>query len=72
MGLLVYGDIQNGISGVIIRINQFQTAKNVLIETKVSVCSVLVLFVCFVVALRPKSSAMVMARRSVHLTTLFS
>ena len=30
----------------------------------------LVLFVCFV-ALRPKSTAMVMAGRSVHLTTLF-
>ena len=29
-----------------------------------------VLFVCFV-ALRPKSTAMVMAERSVHLTTLF-
>ena len=28
------------------------------------------LFVCFV-ALRPKSTAMVMAGRSVHLTTLF-
>ena len=32
--------------------------------------SVIVLFVCFV-ALRPKSTAMVMAGRSVHLTTLF-
>ena len=31
----------------------------------------LCLFVCFV-ALRPKSSAMVMVRQSVHLTTLFS
>ena len=31
---------------------------------------VLFLFVCFV-ALRPKSTAMVMAGRSVHLTTLF-
>ena len=30
-----------------------------------------ILFVCFV-ALRPKSTAMVMAGRSVHLTTLFS
>ena len=29
------------------------------------------LFVCFVVALRPKSTAMVMAGRSVHLITLF-
>ena len=29
------------------------------------------LFVCFV-ALRPKSTAMVMAGRSVHITTLFS
>ena len=29
-----------------------------------------ILFVCFV-ALRPKSTAMVMAGRSVHLTTLF-
>ena len=32
---------------------------------------VLFLFVCFV-ALRPKSTAMVIAGRSVHLTTLFS
>ena len=31
----------------------------------------LILFVCFV-ALRPKSTAMVIAGRSVHLTTLFS
>ena len=31
---------------------------------------VYVLFVCFV-ALRPKSTAMVMVGRSVHLTTLF-
>ena len=31
---------------------------------------IFVLFVCFV-ALRPKSTAMVMAGRSVHLTTLF-
>ena len=30
----------------------------------------LICFVCFV-TLRPKSTAMVMARRSVHLTTLF-
>ena len=30
-----------------------------------------ILFVCFV-ALRPKSTAMVIAGRSVHLTTLFS
>ena len=30
----------------------------------------MLLFVCFV-ALRPKSTAMVMAGRSVHLTTLF-
>ena len=30
----------------------------------------LILFVCFV-ALRPKATAMVMAGRSVHLTTLF-
>ena len=29
------------------------------------------LFVCLFVALRPKSTAMVMAGRSVHLTTLF-
>ena len=33
-------------------------------------CKILCLFVCFV-ALRPKSNAMVMAGRSVHLTTLF-
>ena len=32
--------------------------------------TVLFLFVCFV-ALRPKSTAMVIAGRSVHLTTLF-
>ena len=30
-----------------------------------------VLFVCFFFALHPKSTAMVMAGRSVHLTTLF-
>ena len=36
------------------------------ITTSVFVC----LFVCFV-ALRPKSTAMVMVGRSVHLTTLF-
>ena len=36
-----------------------------------SACTTLfVLFVCFV-ALRPKSTAMVIAGRSVHLTTLF-
>ena len=29
------------------------------------------LFVCLFVALRPKSTAMVIAGRSVHLTTLF-
>ena len=33
-------------------------------------CQVLFVFVCFV-ALRPKSTATVMAGRSVHLTTLF-
>ena len=33
-------------------------------------CVCLFVFVCFV-ALRPKSTAMVMAGRSVHLTTLF-
>ena len=33
-------------------------------------CLFACLFVCFV-ALRPKSTAMVMAERSVHLTTLF-
>ena len=31
---------------------------------------IMFVFVCFV-ALRPKSTAMVMARQSVHLTTLF-
>ena len=35
-----------------------------------SFCLCLCLFVCFV-ALRPKSTAMVIAGRSVHLTTLF-
>ena len=34
------------------------------------VCLFVCLFVCFV-ALRPKSTAMVIAGRSVHLTTLF-
>ena len=34
-------------------------------------CLFVCLFVCFV-ALRPKSTAMVIAGRSVHLTTLFS
>ena len=38
---------------------------------KVGSCQVLdCLFVCFI-ALRPKSTAMVMAGRSLHLTTLF-
>ena len=41
-------------------------AKDIDIEVAISVD----LFVCFV-ALRPKSTAMVMARRSVHLNTLF-
>ena len=36
-----------------------------------SACSNVCLFVC-IVALRPKSTAMVIAGRSVHLTTLFS
>ena len=36
----------------------------------VTLLFVLFLFVCFV-ALRPKSTAMVIAGRSVHLTTLF-
>ena len=36
----------------------------------VFVCLFVCLFVCFV-ALRPKSTAMVIAGRSVHLTTLF-
>ena len=39
---------------------------NFLIKSRFNVC-----FVCLV-ALRPKSTAMVMAGRSVHLTTLFS
>ena len=38
---------------------------------KLGMCRLFVLFVCFV-ALRPKSTAMVNAGRSVHLTTLFS
>ena len=38
-----------------------------LVASQMIVC----LFVCFV-ALRPKSTAMVIAGRSVHLTTLFS
>ena len=33
-------------------------------------CKTMILFVCFV-ALRPKSTAMVIGGRSVHLTTLF-
>ena len=36
-----------------------------------SVDSLYLLFVCLFVALRPKSTAMVIAGRSVHLTTLF-
>ena len=34
------------------------------------ICIIVIFFVCFV-ALRPKSTAKVMAGRSVHLTTLF-
>ena len=40
------------------------------ISSKKGYFRVMCLFVCFV-ALRPKSTAMVMAGRSVHLTTLF-
>ena len=48
-------------------IKQTLCLKNVLYEQfDLDVC----LFVCFV-ALRPKSTAMVIAGRSVHLTTLF-
>ena len=34
-------------------------------------CLKIVVFVCLFVAIRPKSTAMVIAGRSVHLTTLF-
>ena len=44
----------------------FHNALNLDVPYLEDVC----LFVCFV-ALRPKSTAMVMAGRSVHLTTLF-
>ena len=44
-------------------------AENILVETAQKVI-IATLFVCFV-ALRPKSTAMVIAGRSVHLTTLF-
>ena len=37
---------------------------------KINISAIVCLFVCFV-ALRLKSTAMVMAGRSVHLTTLF-
>ena len=40
------------------------------LELWITVSFPVVLFVCFV-ALRPKSTAMVIAGRSVHLTTLF-
>ena len=39
-------------------------------QTNLKSCLIWVLFVCFV-ALHPKSTAMVIAGRSVHLTTLF-
>ena len=41
-----------------------------MLESVIVICFVDLFFVCFV-ALRPKSTAMVMAGRSVHLTTLF-
>ena len=53
--------------------NLKMTSEHVLISGHVHYCErgiVHILFVCFV-ALRPKSTAMVMAGRSVHLTTLF-
>ena len=50
-------------------------AQNILLSCrdkieKIEIFLLLVVFVCFV-ALRPKSTAKVMAGRSVHLTTLF-
>ena len=41
------------------------------VSEEVPILDMLLLFVCFVAALRPKSTAMVIAERSVHLTTLF-
>ena len=56
----------------ILRFLQNSPKKNVEFIS-ISISNMLVKFVCFVcfVALRPKSTAMVMAGRSVHLTTLF-
>ena len=49
--------------------SQFIQEKNLI--SMILFCLFVCLFVCFV-ALRPKSTAMVIAGRSVHLTTLFS
>ena len=44
--------------------------KNLQVIIRSKIATLIILFVCFV-ALRPKSTAMVIAGRSVHLTTLF-
>ena len=44
--------------------------ENFIVVSLNTVIPIIVIFVCFV-ALRPKSTAMVMAGRSVHLTTFF-
>ena len=44
--------------------------KNLQVIIRSKIATLIILFVCFV-ALRPKSTAMVIARWSVHLTTLF-
>ena len=50
-----------------------KTMSGLLYDKKTTVKDIYALFVCLFVfvALHPKSTAMVMARRSVHLTTLF-
>ena len=47
----------------------FELLKCICIHTSFAISRMICLFVCFV-ALRPKSIAMVMAGRSVHLTTM--
>ena len=62
----IHQPLQRDITYMIIVKNDLVVCKN---QRRRSSC--VCLFVCFV-ALRPKSTAMVIAGRSVHLTTLFS
>ena len=63
MEVLLYQACENGLT-----LGQALQVRCSVVQSFLSNC--LCLFVCFV-ALRPKSTAMVIAGRSVHLTTLF-